>query len=317
MIIFNAEPAGYSEEASAVLRSLGHLIAFESSRAELIERVHEADVLIVRLNHQVDEEVLSHASRLKVIVSATTGLNHIDLAAAAARGVAVLSLKGERDFLNVVTSTAEHAWELLLSLIRHVPAAVQNVLAGNWTRDSFRGRQLSGLTLGLVGFGRLGSMVADYAHAFRMRVLATDIADVPMPSGVERVSLDQLLVRSDVVSLHADMRPSNLHMLSTCEFERMKPGALLVNTARGELIDEVALLSALTSGRLGGAALDVLDREAARDDAWLDEHPLHQFARKSDRLLITPHIGGATHDAMLLAEVFMARKLAEFLRGVV
>jgi D-3-phosphoglycerate dehydrogenase len=315
MRIFNAEPDGYSPEARAILERLGEVVEVECTRAQLLAEVLESDVLIVRLKHMIDTEVFAHAPLLRVIVSATTGLNHIDVAAAHARNIKVLSLKGEREFLDGITATAEHTWGLLLALIRRVPTAVQHVRNAGWNRDCFRGRQLSGLTLGIVGLGRLGAMVAEYGRAFRMRVVAYDILPVAHADHVEMVSLPDLLASSDVVCLLPSYQESSHQLLGPKEFGQIKAGAVLLNTSRGEVIDEAALLNALCCGQVAGAALDVLTGEGRRSSGWLSNHPLVEFARSSDRLLITPHIGGATNDSLREAEIFMARKLAEHLLG--
>lgn len=315
MKILNAEPDGYSEQARQTLASLGDLFEIECSREELLRRVADADVLIVRLGHMIDAELIGRAQKLRAIVTATTGLNHIDQEAAKSRGIAVLSLRGERTFLEGVTATAEHVWGLLLALVRRIPAATAHVAASGWERDRFKGRQVSGMTLGIVGLGRLGSMVAEYGRAFRMTVIASDIVPVPHAPHVRMATLDDLLAASDAVCLLPSYQESSHGLMGKHEFLMMKPGAVLVNASRGEVIDELELLDALRSGRLAGAALDVLAGEAVRGEDWLRGHPLIEFARTSDRLLITPHIGGATGDSMRLAEDFMARKLSEFLGG--
>ena len=315
MKIFNAEPEGYSPEARAILEQLGEVVEAECTRAQLLAQVADANVLIVRLKHMIDTEVLSHAGSLRVIVSATTGLNHIDVATAQARNIIVLCLKGEREFLNSITATAEHTWGLLLALVRHIPAAVQHVRDAGWDRDRFKGHQLSGLTLGIVGHGRLGAMVAEYGRVFRMRVVAHDIEPVAHADHVKMLALPELLACSDVVCLLPSYQKSSHQLMGRREFGQMKAGAVLLNTSRGEVIDEVALLQVLRSGSLAGAALDVLADEAKRGVEWLYNHPLVEFARSSDRLLITPHTGGATHDSLRQAETFMARKLALYFSG--
>ncbi|MDA0891548.1 MAG: NAD(P)-dependent oxidoreductase [Proteobacteria bacterium] len=315
MRIYNAEPEGYPPEARAILEGLGEVVEAECTRAQLLAQVTKADVLIVRLKHMIDTEVFDHAPSLRVIVSATTGLNHIDVAAAQARNIKVLCLKGEREFLDSITATAEHTWGLLLALVRHIPTAVQHVRDAGWDRDCFKGCQLSGLTLGIVGLGRLGTMVAEYGQVFRMRVVAYDIGHVAQADHVEMLTLPDLLASSDVVCLLPSYQESSHQLLGRREFAQMKAGAVLLNTSRGEVIDEAALLHALRCGSLAGAALDLLAGEAKRGGDWLSSHPLVEFARSSDRLLITPHIGGATYDSLRQAETFMARKLAAHLLG--
>ncbi|MEZ0395252.1 MAG: NAD(P)-dependent oxidoreductase [Anaerolineales bacterium] len=312
--ILNLEPENYSPEALAILQSLGEVEAGPLDRAALLERIGEFEVLIVRLAHQIDRQVLERAGRLKVIVSATTGLDHIDLECAAGRGITVLSLRGETDFLRRIPATAEHTWALLLALVRRVPAAHASVLAGEWQRDRFRGSDLAGKSLGLLGLGRIGEKVARYGLAFGMQVLAYDPYRADWPGEVERLSSQaDLLVRSQVFSIHVPLNAETENLIGAAELALLPPGALLINTARGQVLDEAALLAALESGRLGGAALDVLCDERR---ASLVESPLVRYARRHDNLILTPHIGGATRESMAATERFMAHKLRAYLEGL-
>lgn len=314
MRILNAEPEGYSEEARAILRGLGRLDEGPLDRARLLEVIGCYDVLIVRFGHEVDREVMDAGQRLRVIVSATTGLDHIDVEYARGRGIAVLSLQGEEEFLGTISATAEHTWALLLALVRRVPAASAAVRAGEWDRDRFRGRTLAGLRLGIVGLGRLGRMVAGYGRAFGMRVAAYDPWAEVWPEGVERrEALPDLLTSSDVLSLHVPLNAETQGLLGERELALLPEGAVVVNTSRGELLDEAALVAALERGRLAGAALDVISGE--RDPGARARSPLLAYARSHDNVIVTPHLGGATGEAMAATEVFMAKKLANFLRG--
>lgn len=310
--ILNLEPRGYSPEARRILEELGTVQEGPLTREELLDAVGETQALIVRLGHQIDREVIQRGEQLNVIVSATTGLNHIDVDAAEKRGVAVLSLKGEREFLDTIYATAEHTWALLLALIRHIPQAHHHVLSGRWSRDLFKGGELHGRTLGIVGMGRLGRKVAGYGKAFGMRVLACDRNPAALTgTGVEEVDLDAVFSEADVVSLHVNLEPDTRQLVGRAAFERMKPGALFLNTARGELVEEAALLWALESGTLGGAALDVLSGEYT---SWRTSRELIEYARTHDNLLLTPHLGGCTVDSMEKTELFMAEKLKHHLR---
>lgn len=310
--ILNAEPLNYSEDAHALLNQLGTVVAKEMSRSQIIDELNAYDVLIVRLAHQIDREIMDAAPNLKVIVTATTGLDHIDLKYARSRGITVLSLQGETSFLRSITATAEHTWALLLGLLRQLVSASAAACSGNWDRDAFRGHELCGKRLGLIGLGRIGEMVARYGQAFGMDVGAYDPFINDWAEDVWQASaLSDLLVRSDVLSLHVPLNAETTGMIGAPEMKSLPPGAVLINTSRGRLIDEAALLQALKSGRLAGAALDVIADE--RDADRRIDSPLLNFARKSKNLLITPHIGGATYESMAKTEVFMARKLVKFI----
>ena len=279
---------------------------------EILRReLPEADVYLASLHVRVDAAAIAAATRLKAIATPSTGLDHIDLAAAERRGVAVLSLRDDKAFLNSLTATAELAWALLLSVVRRLPWAVQAAHAGDWARDRFRGHQLAGKTLGIIGYGRLGRMVAEYGKAFRMRVIATDRAKVDPAEGISVMPLDELLAQSDVISIHVHLTDETRGMIGPSEFARMKRGAVLINTSRGAVIDETALLEALNDGTLLGAGLDVIEGEWRTD---LDRHPLIQHAAAHQNLVISPHIGGVTHESQRLAYARTVEAILSFLR---
>jgi D-3-phosphoglycerate dehydrogenase len=235
-------------------------------------------------------------------------MNHIDLETADAQGIRILSLNGETDFLRNVRATAEHTVALMLALIRCIPAAVAHTSAGGWDRDRFRGSELYGKTVGIVGYGRIGQLVESYLAAFGAQILVTDPAVAPaqLRNGVRSVLMEDLLRTSDLVTLHVNYAPHNSCCFGKQFFEAMRPRSFFVNTSRGELIDERALLDALQSGCLGGAAVDVLAGEHT-SPSW--EHPLMAYSRRAANLLITPHIGGCTIESMEKTEVFLASKL--------
>ena len=247
-------------------------------------------------------------------MSATTGLDHIDTGAASERGIAVLSLQGETEFLRTVAATAEHTWALLLSLLRRVVPAAVSVREGEWDRDRFRGGELSGKRLGVLGLGRIGLKVAAYGQAFGMDVTAFDPYVSEWPSEIRRApTLEKLLGDADVLSIHIPLNAETSGLLRRERLALLPPGALLVNTSRGEIIDEAALAYDLERKHLGGAALDTICNE--RDAQLREGSPLMALARTDDYLLITPHIGGATKESMARTELFMARKLARFLQA--
>ncbi len=313
--ILNAEALGYCDEARALLRELGTLTEGDLSRDELLAQIGGYDVLIVRLAHQVDRAVLDAGVRLKAIVTATTGLDHIDTAYAASRGVAVLSLRGETAFLDSIWATAEHTWAVLLAVLRRIPQAHASVRAGHWDRDLFRGRELARKRLGIVGLGRVGRKVARYGLAFAMDVAAYSLQAEPWVDGVARMpSLPALLERSDVLSIHVPLNDETVGLIGARALKRLPRGAVLVNTARGGIVDEAALVDALETGHLAAAALDVIAHERAPEAR--NAGPLLAYARRHDNLLITPHIAGATHESMADTEVFMARKLAAYIRSL-
>lgn len=318
--ILNIEPSGYALEAKAILSNQAELIELERfSRAELLELLPTVDVLITRLAYRIDREILEASSRLRAVATATTGLNHIDVEAATSLGISVLSLRGETEFLRSVTATAELTWALLLALIRRIPEACADVQKGSWNRDQFKGLDLSGRTLGILGYGRLGRMVASYGVVFGMTVLAHDPRVRTVGEGVRWVKAEELYSGCDILSIHVDLNCETESLVGARELSLMKDWSFLINTSRGEILDESSLVEALRSGKLAGAALDVLRGEASGDLEWEVKSPAWNYLRSPNqqgRLLITPHIGGATSDSLAKTEVFIARKIAKFLSRI-
>lgn len=306
------EPCDFPPDALRELAEVFDVISGVGGREDLLRQAGRAEALFVRLAYQIDQEVMNSAPRLRVIASATTGLNHIDLAAAGQRGIEVLSLRGQTEFLRTITVTAELTWGLLVALIRQIPWAFEHVKGGGWDRLAFRGPQLAGRTLGILGFGRLGGMVAEYGRAFGMQVLAHDPARREMPPWVERVDSEALYRRSDVLSIHASSTPRTRGLVDRQALALMRPGAVLINTSRGDIVDEEALAEAIESGRLAGAALDVLQDEHLPPDKAPGSAKLRRLACETRRVLITPHIGGASTEAMARAEGFVAQALIRF-----
>lgn len=312
--ILNAEPENYSPQAAAILQTLGELRLAHQNRASLLKAVSDVDALIVRLAFQIDEQVFNAAPNLRAVVSATTGLDHIDLAAAERHDVKVLSLRGEEEFLRSIPATAELTWGLLLSLTRKIPPAFDSVLEGEWQRDLFKGHDLAGRRLGILGLGRIGTMVARYGQAFGMQVLAYDPNPQHRMPGVRNAeSMEDLLRQADIISIHVPLNPDTVRLIGATELNLLPEGALLINTSRGDVLDEPALTSALESGHLSGAALDVLCNERSQE---LATSGLIQYARNHDNLILTPHIGGATYESMAATEIFMAKKLVQYLKSL-
>jgi D-3-phosphoglycerate dehydrogenase / 2-oxoglutarate reductase len=280
------------------------------SEKVLLERLGEFDAYMASLHVRLDRKAIERASRLKVVATSTTGLDHLDMEVLNQRGVKVISIKTEFELLDKITATAELAWGLMLACVRKIPAGAAAANQGRWARDEFRGRMMSGKTLGIIGVGRLGKMVVRYGNAFGMRVLGCDTHDVVVP-GVERVSLDRLLAESDVITLHIHLTEANRGFLGRREFEKMKRGVVIINTSRGAIINEGDLLKALESGQVGAAGLDVIEGEWRTD---LVDHPLIKYARTHDNVVIVPHVGGITYESQRITAEFTANKLADALK---
>jgi D-3-phosphoglycerate dehydrogenase len=306
------EPESYSRAGLGEMARYGQIDARSLTQAELEREAGNHDVLMLRLKLHLTEGILRGKGRaLVAVLSPTTGVNHLALPLAEELGVPIFHLRGERAFLDTIHSTAEHTFGLMLALGRRLVPAVSSVRAGEWTPQRFRGRELSGKRLGIVGFGRLGSIVARYAQAFDMSVATYDPFVAQLPSGVVRCeTLLELCLQSDVLSVHAPWNESTQGLIGRTELAALPAGALVINTARGELLDEAALIDELRSGRLAGAAVDVLAEEHAAVSAG---SPMLDYARQHENLIITPHIGGATEEAVEKTDRFVIDKFARWL----
>jgi D-3-phosphoglycerate dehydrogenase len=301
--------ANFSPEAKLILESIGTVTYLVPTQKELAGILAEYDAAIVGLGLRFDREVLLAAKKLKVIATATTGLDHLDLAVAKKQGIEVLSLRGEDEFLNSITGTAELALALLLNLMRLIIPAAEAVKRGEWERERFRGHSLAGKTLGVVGVGRLGRMMIRYGRAFGMQVSGYDPKVTVAAFGAESVSLEQLASASDVISLHLHLAPETENLIDRKIFNLMKSSAVLVNTSRGKIVNELDLLAALKSRQIAGYAADVLADEAEFNHTTVAKHSLIEYAKTHDNCLIVPHIGGMTFESRAATDVFIARKL--------
>jgi D-3-phosphoglycerate dehydrogenase len=292
------------------LRTVAQVDIRAPERESVLAAIAGYDVVLAALSLPLDAELIARAGSLRIVVTPSTGLDHLDLAALSARGIAVQSIKEEFELLDRITATAEMAWALALAAARKLPMAHQAALRGDWARDRFRGSQIAGKVLGVLGVGRLGSMVARYGQAFGLRVLGCDPAPRKVLPFVGYVDLDTLLAQADILSIHVHLTPENRHLLDARAIAGMKDGAILVNTSRGGVVDETALAAALRSGKLGGAGLDVIDGEWRPD---LSEHPLIAIARDHPNVVISPHLGGVTVESQAASLQFCADRLADTL----
>jgi D-3-phosphoglycerate dehydrogenase / 2-oxoglutarate reductase len=289
-----------SERGVALLRETGWDIVVSPGAAVLPSEIVSADGLVVRSATKVTRELLERASRLKVIGRAGVGVDNIDLEEATRRGVLVMNTPGGSS-----VSVAEHTLALMLAMARSVPQANASIHAGKWEKAA-SGTELRGKTLGLIGFGRIGTEVARRARALEMQVLAHDPYVTPAAAReleVELVSLEELLRRSDVVSLHTSLSLSMEKMIDAAAISKMKRGARIINCARGELIDEAALAEALRSGHLAGAGLDTFAIEPPKNSPLIG----------LPNVIATPHIGASTTEAQEEVGTAVAQQVRDYL----
>src|SRR6476660_2491427 len=270
-------------------------VATGLNETQLVERIGDYDGIIVRSKTRVTAAVVSAGrQRLKVIGRAGVGVDNIDVAAATERGIVVLNTPDAN-----ATTTAELALAHLLSLSRHLPQADRSVRAGEWQPAKFVGTELSGKSVGVIGFGMIGRIFARQCLALKMQVLAHDpfvTPEIIEEAGAELVTLDALLARADYVSLHCPLTDQTRHLINAQRLAQMKRGARLINCARGALVDEAALCEALQNGHLAGAALDVYGHEPPKGSSLL----------ALDTVVMTPHLGASTQEAQQAVSVKIA-----------
>ncbi|GAA2527718.1 phosphoglycerate dehydrogenase [Microbacterium mitrae] len=274
-----------------------------TDRPALLAALADANAVLVRSATQIDAEALAAAPRLKVVARAGVGLDNVDIKAATAAGVMVVNAPTSN-----IVSAAELTVGHILSLARHIPAAHASLAAGEWKRSKYTGTELFEKTLGIIGLGRIGALIAARMQAFDMRVIAYDpyvTSARAQQLGVELVTFDELLEQSDFVTIHMPKTPETTGMISTEQLATMKSSAFVINVARGGLIDEDALYTALTSGEIAGAGLDVFVTEPPTDKKLLD----------LPNVVVTPHLGASTDEAQEKAGVSVARSVRLALGG--
>jgi D-3-phosphoglycerate dehydrogenase len=270
---------------------------------DLAQIISGYEALIVRSKTRVTAELIERASSLRVVGRAGTGVDNIDVSASTRRGIVVMNAAAG----NTVT-TAEHTMAMLLSLARQIPQAASSTRIGKWEKNKFLGVELMGKTLGVVGLGRIGAAVAQRARAFGMNILGYDpyfTREAARELGIEMSSLDELLSRSDFITLHTPLTDETRGMMGEAALDKMKPGVRVINCARGGLVDEGALLHAIRAGKVAGAALDVFQQEPVSP-----ENPL----LKLDQVIATPHLGASTTEAQLGVATMIAEQVLDFLK---
>src|SRR6202453_4385352 len=271
------------------------------SKEELLAIVGEYDGIAIRSATKITADVIKAAKKLKVVGRAGIGVDNVDIPAATAAGVIVMNTP----FGNSIT-TAEHAIALMMALARELPAANASTHAGKWEKNRFMGVELYGKTLGLIGAGNIGSIVADSANGLKMKVVAYDPFLSPeraVEIGVEKVELDDLLARADIITLHTPLTDKTRNILSAEALAKTKKGVLIINCARGGLVDEAALRAALDSGQVGGAGFDVFVTEPAK------ENPLCG----APNFIATPHLGASTNEAQENVALQVAEQMSDYL----
>jgi len=299
-----AEIENFSTEVISQLREIANVDVIETEKKDLKKCLEEYDVFWFRLKFKIEESDFPENLKCKYIVCPVTGLDHIDLDFCKQKGITVLSLKGEKEFLKKVRATAELTMALTLSLLRKLPQAIQSVKNYQWQRDLFKGNEIFEKKVGIVGVGRLGTITAQYFKAFGATVYGYDIVDFDESICIKMNSLEELASMVDILSIHVAYQPSTHHLIDAKIIQYMKSTSLLINTSRGGVIQSEALLDALQKNEIAGAALDVLENEYD-----ILQNKLIAYSTQNEHLLISPHIGGNTWESFEKTEMFLFNKL--------
>ena len=297
-----------SEQSKEVLEARGFDVLFKPGLDEegLVRNIPGYHAILVRSEVKITKRVLDAADQLKMIGRAGTGVDNIDVDYATKKGIQVMNVPGAN-----AVAAAEHTIGLMLALFRNIPQANASLRSGQWNRAAFVGHELTGKTLGVAGFGRVGSIVADRAMGLRMRALGYDpvLPDfVIESSGAIPVEFDELLGQSDILTLHIPLNNATHGLINANTLAKMKPGAYLINVARGPIVDTPALYEAIKSGHIAGAAIDVYDREPPKDNPLIG----------LPNVVTTPHLGASTMESRERVSRMIALQTADFLtRGIV
>lgn len=279
-----------------------------SGQYELQKSLSECDVFWFRLNHKLTDEVLKTA-KCKFILCAVTGLDHIDLEACKKNNITVISLKNEQEFLKEVRATVEHSFGLMLSLIRQNKVAFKHSEEYKWNRNLFQGEELYRKNIGILGFGRLGKIMADYAAAFGMKVFYFDKIEDRNTSFTRCNSINELISKVDFLSIHITFDSSTHFIVNENVLKSIQQKLYIINTSRGGVVNEDDIIKYLKLGKIKGYATDVLYKEPD-----IQENNLIAYAKEHTNVIITPHIGGFTKESIAKTEIFIARKFIKIFK---
>ncbi len=311
MKVLITESQDFSQRAITQLQEHFEVVQCDfKDRDELVANINEAEILFVRLRFKLTKEILEQATRLKYILTATTGLDHIDAHYFESRGGQVISLRGEIDFLGSIPSTAEHTWALLLALMRKIPSSFSDVKHGNWHRDNFKGHNLSGKKIGILGLGRVGKQVAHFAEAFGMKIGYFDTA-VQRNSYTSFPCAEEMFAWADIITIHIPYNADNENFVNEKLLPHCKSETVLINTSRGNIWDEKCLAQLIQENKIAGIATDVLHNEF--DNETIGQNLLVLLAQSGYNVIVTPHIAGATYESMAMTEDFIVSKFLKII----
>ncbi len=300
-----AETEDFSKEVIALLKKHFEVTTGSIEKRNLKQKLQEVDVFWFRLAYQINSEVVDEFTRCKYLVSPVTGIDHLDEQLCERMGIDIICLRGEGEFLKEVRATAEHTMLLAMMLMRNAVPAVIDVHKENWRRDLFRGFELFKKKVGIVGYGRLGKIVAEYFHTFGCEVGFYDVELKDHPNYIKKFdSLEVCIETNEIISIHVPYNESTHHLFDKSIFEKFNNKKWLINTSRGGIVEDAVLLKSLQESKIAGAALDVLFGEPN-----ITNNALIDYSNTNRNLIITPHIGGCTFESFEKTEKFIAQKL--------
>lgn len=316
--ILHLEADKYPESSLEKLKNFNFIQREINTQSELenfLEK-NQFEVIITRLGLNISKEIIDNQKSLKIIVTPTTGLNHISYTESNKNNLKIISLKGEYEFLSTIKSTAEHTWALLMTLTRRIIELRDTVKNGFWIRENMMADELNGKNLGIIGYGRLGKIVANYGKSFGMNVYAYDINPKAF-EGAQNIkynNLEELLSISDFIVLMINYSEENEKFMDSKKFSLMKKGSYFINTSRGELVDEDDLFLALNESKFSGVALDVLNNDSVWENKINGSYKLIEYMNSHNNLIITPHTGGYGKTSILKTREFITNKLLNYLK---
>ncbi|WP_281633873.1 NAD(P)-dependent oxidoreductase [Flavobacterium luteolum] len=278
------------------------------SRDELKIEIADSDIIFVRLGFVIDKEIIEKAPNLKFILSATTGLDHIDVTYFESIGGKVISLRNEVDFLKSIPSTAEHTWALLLALLKKIPSSFDHVKKGEWNRNLYINTNLKCKKIGILGLGRVGMQVANFAKTFDMEVGFFDVKDIESQFNKFKTS-QELFAWADIISIHIPYTETNKNFVNKELLSYLKSNSVIINTSRGGIWDEEEVAFLIEKGIISGVATDVLKNELNLKS--ISSNPLVLLANQDFNVIITPHVAGASKESMEMTEEFIVQKFLD------
>ena len=288
---------------------------FSNSEFSAHLKENKYQVIFSKIGLDLSSDIIKLQPSLRIIVSPTTGLDHIDLSEASKKNIRIISLKGETKFLKTISSTAEHAWALLLALNKNLINYINLSKKNEWSRSDYQIYQLRGKTIGIIGMGRLGRIVAKYAQAFNLNIVTYDKKELKLPKYIDFVPINNLLKISDYVIILANYNVGDSPIINKKNIELLKDKAIIVNVARGELVDEEAIINAMENERIFGYGTDVLNEDSKWDQGTKISSRMIEKSKSIGNLLITPHIGGYSHEAIKISREFVFWKTLKQLNG--